>query len=279
MIRFTAGDHFLLVTQDDHAHLSGRLAERLGGAVFAPLTDRAVLDGIAMHDAGWPLHDDLHGADGPTLNRDGLPLNVLEAPLELGIRVWTESARRAAAVHPYTGLLVSLHVLRLSGLFADRKPPPDADVRLDVFRLNQFQQDQIELQEKLRPALGLRIDLPRGLGLVKEGVDRREDLLRHHFDLVRFMDALSLEACSGRRLFPVHEDIRPAPYAAAIRVASAHPSPGELLLEPWPFAVPRIEESVPCRRVPNRKYESVEEFRQIYADAACAELAVRCVPA
>jgi hypothetical protein len=276
MIRFDDGTSYLLITQDDHARMAARFAERLGGPAFAPVTDRAVLDGVALHDCGWPLHD-----DEPTLNRDGLPLSVLEISMDLAVRVWAESARRASEGHPYTGLLVSLHVMRLSGLAAQRGPQPHerANSREELFLLNQFQQGQIELQEELRTRLGLRIDLPRALGLVKEGVDEREDLLRYHYDLVRFMDGVSLELCSGRQLFPTHADVRPAAGAKAITVRSEHPALAEVALDPWPFAVPRIEEQVPCRRVPRRRYRDDAEFRGVYAAAPREQLAVAVRPA
>src|SRR5436309_1353844 len=35
MIRHRQGDDFLLITQDDHARLSGRFAEQIGNAAFA----------------------------------------------------------------------------------------------------------------------------------------------------------------------------------------------------------------------------------------------------
>src|SRR4051794_21366437 len=112
MIRHRRGDEFLLITQHDHAQLSGKLATHLGNETFSPPSPyRESVDGIALHDCGWPLHD-----DNPTLSAQGQPLHVLESPMSVATRVWSESARRAAEVDPYTGLLVSLHVLALSAV-------------------------------------------------------------------------------------------------------------------------------------------------------------------
>ena len=67
MIRHRQGSDFLLITQDDHARLSGRFAEHLGNDRFArPEPRPQTLRGIALHDCGWPLHD-----RRPTLNRTG----------------------------------------------------------------------------------------------------------------------------------------------------------------------------------------------------------------
>ena len=91
MIRHPQGTELLLFTQHDHALLSGRLAERIDGSSIAKPSPRAV-EGISLHDCGWPLHD-----DHPTLNPAGLPLHVFETPVSLATQVWSASARRAAA--------------------------------------------------------------------------------------------------------------------------------------------------------------------------------------
>ena len=92
MIRHRRGDEFLLITQDDHARLSGRFAELVGNDAFDPPAPAGpVILGVSMHDSGWPLHD-----DRPTLNAKGEPLHVLESPMSVATEVWAESARRAA---------------------------------------------------------------------------------------------------------------------------------------------------------------------------------------
>ncbi len=108
MIRRRQGNDLLLITQDDHAALSGRLAKHIGNKQFSmPSPFHLVIEGVSLHDCGWPLHD-----DHPTLNADGLPRNVFEMPPLLAVEVWGESSSRAAVVHPYVGLLVSLHGLQ-----------------------------------------------------------------------------------------------------------------------------------------------------------------------
>ncbi len=145
MIRHRRGDEFFLVTQHDHA-LAGRFARHLGNATFEPPSPlQPVMDGIALHDCGWPLHD-----DRPTLNDRGEPLHVLESPMSIATRVWGESARRVAAHDPYAGLLVSLHVMGLSFIaMRDDDQPHERARAAEVFELNKFQHRQVELQEAL----------------------------------------------------------------------------------------------------------------------------------
>src|SRR5206468_2748540 len=153
----------------------GRFAERIGNERFAaPSPYRETVDGVALHDCGWPSHD-----EEPTLNHKGLPLHVLETPIRLAVRVWSASARRAAEKNDYTALLVSLHVMALSAIAQTRDPTPHERFRdaRELFELNKFQHREAEVQEQLRRRLGLRTDLPLHQGLAKPGIDPDEDLL------------------------------------------------------------------------------------------------------
>jgi hypothetical protein len=274
MIRHRQGNDFLLITQDDHARLSGRFAELIGNAEFAPPSPREeTIRGASLHDCGWPLHD-----DRPTLNRKGEPLHVLESPMVIATRVWTESARRACEEGGrYAGLLVSIHVFTLSASAKreDGTPHERAHSREELFLLNQFQQAQIEHQEDLRRQLGLRTDRPTRLGLLaKRGVDEQEDLLSFNYAWVKAMDAISLDLCCSEDLFPQLDWVQPMPGAAPVTIRVQHPGEGELALDPWPFHGGRIERKVPCRRVPARAYASEDEFREIYAAAPREQFAV-----
>jgi hypothetical protein len=266
MIRHARGDSFLLIKQHDHALLSGRFAERIGNAMFAPPTPfRETVDGIALHDCGWPLHDD----DAPTLNGKGFPLHVLESPMSLATRVWTESARRAAEKHPYTGLLVSLHVTALSSYARSQNPIPHERAKNpgEHFLLNKFQQAQFDLQERLRKKLGMRTDLPLHHGLAEAGVDETEDLLIFDYNLLKTMDRISLDLCCSEDLFSQIEDVYPRPGESPVTIKVRHTGEGSMELSPWPFASEKLDFELPCKRVPARAYGSEQEFRDVYSAA------------
>src|SRR4051812_14497577 len=110
MIRSSAENDFLLITQSDHAAFAGLLAQHIGNDQFESLQPE-VIAAIGAHDAGWPLHD-----DHPTLNGAGLPLHVFESPMSLAAHIWSTSAERADILGPYAALLVSLHQLALSDI-------------------------------------------------------------------------------------------------------------------------------------------------------------------
>ena len=276
MIRHRRGDDFLLIAQHDHALLSGQFAERIGNDTFAaPSPFQETVDGVALHDCGWPLHD-----ERPTLNDDGMPLHVLESPMPISVRVWSESARRAAEKDAYSGLLVSLHVLALSAIAQTNDPTPHERARdaRDVFELNKFQHRQAELQEGLRSELRMRTDLPLRLGLAKAGTDPAEDLLLFNYNLLKLCDRLSLDLCCSEDLFEEVEEVYPRPGAAPVTLKLDHRGEGMMTVDPWPFGTRELEFDLPCRRVPARRYEGEAEFQDVFNKAPADSLRIRLGP-
>lgn len=264
MIRHRHGNEFFLFTQHDHALLSGRLAEQISGSVVArPLP--AAIKGIAMHDCGWPVHD-----DEPTLNARGEPLHVFETPPKIATRVWTASARRAANMDPYSGLLVSLHVLHLSLMSQASHHSQE-----DVFELNKFQHAQIELQEHLRPQVGLRIDRPLTHGLAPRGVSPAEDRLLLDFRLLRAMDALSLALLCSEELSITMDGLVSRPGGDSINVSLTRPSEFNVRVNPWPFEPGPLEHRVPFRRLPAQDFVDEAHLRDEYGRSAVETVTIR----
>lgn len=266
MIRKHVGNEYWLIAQHDHALLAGELARRVGARGYAAPSDSAVR-GIALHDCGWPLHD-----DEPTLNEKGLPLDVFETPPPIGLKVWSEGARRAAREpDAYAALLVSLHTLSLS-VYATT-PSPIVHERFDMsdatnrFEVNKFQQQQIELQEELRRRLGMRVDEPRRFGLAEQSREPRERELIFDFRLLQAMDKLSLSICCTTPPFEALEPLLTEPDGEYRAIDVRRAGTFELALAPWPFRDERLEVSVPFRRLPGRAYASDEAFRAAHGAA------------
>lgn len=265
MIRRRVGETFLLIPQHEHALLSGRIAQHYGNALFAPPQPRQeTLRAVALHDCGWPLHD-----DAPRLNRAGLPLDVFENHLPLSLQMWSEASQRIEHEAPYTRLLVSLHGLHLSSFAAANPHTPQ-----EIFQLNKFQHQEIERQVNLRRELGLATDIPVRLGLALTDEIEAENRLKHNYGLVRIMDVLSLGLCCTELLFPQIDNVLPRPEARPLTLKLRRTSPTSLRIDPWPFDQPSLSFAVPGRVVPARKYSSEEEFQQVHAAAPVQRLAV-----
>ena len=278
MIRHTHGDTFLLITQHDHALLSGKFAERVGNGMFAPPSPyRQVVDGIALHDCGWPLHD-----DEPTLNANGLPSDVFETTRPIALKVWTASADKASAEELYAGLLTSLHVLSLSVFatsetsFAHEKF--DLDDPHERFAVLKFQQREIARQEDLRQRLGLRTEKPlHHAGLPKEGMQRAEDQLQFNFRMLQAMDAISLAACCTKPPMSQTQDVFRTPGGEKVKLSLARRG-NDVLVDPWPFAVNEIALQIPAARVPGTTYASDDALRAAFASAGAEVLTARVLP-
>jgi hypothetical protein len=272
MIRRPTGNDWFLTTQFDHATFSGEIASHFGNATFDPLSPREpVLQAIALHDAGWPLHD-----DAPMLNSSGQPLHVFEMPMSEAVKIWSASTDRATERGgDYCGLLVSLHQLALSAVAMKRDAASHerATGPRGQFELNKFQQKQIERQEQLRNRLGLRTDLPLTLGLAPPRVSEAEDLLRRNFRLLTLADRLSLQLCCGKMLFPQIDGILPRAGGEPIDITTRFIADNELVIDPWPFSEKRLTTPVPARRLPAAPFPDVKTFRDAYR-AAPAERVV-----
>jgi hypothetical protein len=259
MIRRSIADEFLLVTQTAHARLAADLALEIGNQQFSsPLPRQPVLDAIAMHDAGWPAHD-----ESPTINCHGQPAHALEMPLDIMLPIWANSTDFAAAKHPYGGLLVSLHGLSLSA----RAHVTATDMPL-VFALNKFQHRQIEVQETLRLQLGMRVDRPLHHGLAKFGTAPEEDLLLFDFSLLQLADQLSLNLCFGEAKQPEMANVFPRPGQKAITVRFDFAKSAHFFVDPWPFAKDELHVQFPSRRIPARTYSDHADLCRTYSTAA-----------
>jgi hypothetical protein len=264
MIRRQVGQEYWLISQDDHARLSGQLAGHFGTGRFVPPSSASAILGIGLHDCGWPIHD-----QQPTLNEQGQPRDVFETPPALGLKVWEAAARRAIEADAYAGLLVSLHGLALS-VFATGPSPlggekwslTDPRIRFEV---NRFQHNMIELQEALRRQLELRTDQPLKNGLAAESFDPAEQRLTCDFRLLQAMDQLSLCICCTAPPFQT---------LGHLSIAVSRPTSRLLTLAPWPFKPERLEFEVPFRRLPARAFANDAEFQAAFEAATIERFTV-----
>jgi hypothetical protein len=272
MIRRDAGHDFLLITQTDHAALAAELARHFGNSKFTRASPQSIA-ATGLHDAGWPLHD-----DQPTLNDRWHPLDVFEVPRAIALQVWTASADRAVEVDPYAGLLVSLHSLSLS-ILPHASPQGkgesfDVQKMHDQFAINKFQHREVERQEHLRRQLGFNPDLPLKLGLADAKGSAKDDQLRFDFRLLQVMDLLSLCLCCSKPPQEQSGEVLRSPTASPITLKISKSLDGTVHAYPWPFDQKRIDLTLPYRRIGARRFDSLEEFRDVYHAAKTGSLHV-----
>jgi Protein of unknown function (DUF3891) len=91
---------WLLISQVDHAHLSGELTRNLQ----SPLSQE-VIEAITHHDDGWAAWE-----AAPKLNPEsGEPISFYEMPLEEALTIWDASIAAARKFGPLAGFIVAGH--------------------------------------------------------------------------------------------------------------------------------------------------------------------------
>jgi uncharacterized protein DUF3891 len=262
MIRRAYHHELLIIAQNDHAELAGKLVKHVGNSLFAaPMPLASVERAVAEHDRGWIRQD-----VSPQFNPEKLPAHVFEIDHAISLAAWTESVNLCAAKDPYAALLISLHSMRLAAHVANHLGPQnDQASRVQSFKVQQFLHLQIEIQEMLRRQLGLAIDMPLRGGLAERGASPEEDLLAANFSLMQLLDQISLNLCFDEVLFDRVGGIFPRPGAAPLTVLIDRPDKGVMRLDPWPFDDAVIDLKVPAKRMSIRGYRDETDLA-----AACA---------
>jgi hypothetical protein len=110
IVRAQPDGRLLCIHQTSHALMAYGFCRHWGNSDFAAPTPHApVLAGIAQHDGGWSEWE-----AAPRLRADGAPMDFMHGPsLAEKLAIWQRGIERAAAQHPYAGLLVGRHAALL----------------------------------------------------------------------------------------------------------------------------------------------------------------------
>lgn len=257
-----------LVTQVEHGRLAGELAAAWGGEVVdAPEPRDAVVLAAARHDEGWRRRDARLLFD-PDERR---PLHFLDVAADEHVRLYRDGIRTVTAADAYAGLLVGMH---WTGLYRGRWARPGAVARVggDADRA---------LQDR-----AVRAEQRRWVDVLDEvwtddGPRRAfESRAWHHHALLQLWDLLSLhlvtvpldvpspagppvpfgpqlrllEHAPERVLLP---PVAPRPGAAEVQVTAWVGRPGEVHLDPFPFAAP-VEVEIEHVLLPDREWSEAE---------------------
>lgn len=203
-------DGLLLFTQEQHAHLSGDLAERLREAAD-PRAD--FVRATREHDNGWREYD-----ERPRRNPSGGATAYSEMPRDEYRAIWRRGIARAAGMGEYVGLLVSLHGMRM---FAKRTGEED----------RAFYAEERGNEDALLARMGM--------GGSWEALP---EPARHHSAWIAFLDGLTLFALDGWKS-PWASDLDGLGRVEARREGES------VVVAPWPFDAPRLAFRLAGRRI------------------------------
>jgi hypothetical protein len=252
------GDAWMLISQVEHARLSGALAAAWSDRV-APLPPPRdeMIAAIAKHDDGW-LAWELR----PTV-LEGRPREFLEMPFDESLAIWRRSIAVAQTVGPMGAYAVSGHFSILAQAAKDREPRSFAWLDL----ADEFLEEQADLQAQWRAECRARY-----------GPEAGADRTRQAVDLLRFFDFASLWFCRAPRNEPETIDLG-TEASVTFRPEGKPESPegAFMLLEPWPFIGDRLEVAVVGRVVPAVDYPTPDSLAK--APSSNARLAWTLLPA
>lgn len=106
IIREMPNEQLLCIPQTNHALMAADFCRHWGNRDFdTPEPYSPTLSAIAQHDNGW-YEWELR----PKLRPDGFPMDFVNDPDVIAkVQLWRRSVSRAAAQHPYAGILVGRH--------------------------------------------------------------------------------------------------------------------------------------------------------------------------
>lgn len=259
----------LLIRQTDHAALAGVFAEHWGNADFAlPSPRDAVIAAAVHHDDGWLLWETAPRLD-PSTRR---PYQFTAMPLAEHISFYRAGIEHVLTLAPYAGLLTLMH---LAGLYqmrfnTDRHMQPKT-LSSDEERMQRQFLDELHQQQE-----SLLQELPQR-GVPASWLEGRR--LWCNYKLLQMYDRLSLYFCTAP---PRPVELGPAPldYAGGETRFTLTPLTERVVsIAPYPFVRSPLPFSVRARIVPDRDYESDEEFRAVFAQAPVMELSFEaCAP-
>jgi hypothetical protein len=246
IVRYESDGSIVMITQNDHAQLSGLFAAHWGNDAFERPRPYASLVRAAMfHDRGWIRYE-----TGPQLNpQTGKTPSYREVPNDrTQLEAFEWAGDWLSAIDPYAGLMITKH---RSGLWQGRYgviTHPPAIQRGTLPPEIQAFIARSEAKQKV----------------AAEKLDAKEIAI--NYNLLQVWDMMSLYICSTEALAPDRIEPVPIAYSGAAGVAmTLTPLQSDTIaLDPYPFDQPSLTTSVILRRLARNKFKDSAELQTVY---------------
>jgi hypothetical protein len=239
-----------MITQNDHAKLSGLFAAHWGNQRFEkPRPFASATRAAQYHDAGWLRYE-----TKPFFNADtGKTPNFRDVPndrTQLASYQW--ALDWMTDIDGYAGVLISKH---RTGLWQSR---------YGVIKQPAFAQ-RGKLSDEIEAFIKRNETKQKAIGAAFDGHE-----LAVNYHLLQVWDLLSLYICTQEK--HKEEAIEPVltSYAegAGICLRLSPRSPTRIAVDPFPFDQPSLDLSVIYRRLPESRFQDAHAFEAAYFGAA-----------
>jgi hypothetical protein len=247
IVRKQEDGSLILVSQNDHAKLSGIFAARWGNRNFErPHPFESVMRGTAFHDIGWSRYD-----TGPVYDAEKkFCPSFFQVPLDATqLGAFQTGIDWLTGIDRYAGLMISRHRTGLwhgrYGAFTHPAPPPPR-------AMTKLLTDFIAYNEAIQTEQML-------------GIDRAE--FDVNFRLLQVWDVLSLHICTD---FPKPDyiDVVPTGYgvegAAGVRMTLMPLDGRRIEIRPYPFEVKSLPFDYVYRTLDTSDFPDEAAFRKAY---------------
>ncbi|MFQ5802974.1 MAG: DUF3891 family protein [Candidatus Methylomirabilales bacterium] len=259
MIRRPYDNGWVVISQMDHARLSGALMARWGNETFAPPIPQAeALFAISEHDNGW---DEWERA--PEIHPEtGYPLQFNELRFEPFSAIWRRGTERHRKARPYTSLILALHAASLARRRLEKASRPHEGQEGDRFLGEEWPDTEAA---RLSTFIAEMEQLRMGLfdAVMAESRRKREELQAEcttNFRLLQVGDVVSLELCCGL-CEPFTIDQVPALGGGhSLSVKFEPVSKDTVAVSPYPFSQRDVTVAVRGRILRQKVFTSPEEL-------------------
>ena len=235
---------WVLVSQVDHAHVSGQLAAAWQSIDLLAGSDRdELIFAIDHHDDGWAKWDQNPRVDA----RTGRPRQFTEMQLTDSLDIWTRTIESAAEAGPLAGYAVAGHfiyLMRTASAWCERDT---TDALLARHWVADFEARQTKW-------LAAR----QSTGQVSQAYETGQTAVA----TLQLFDVLSLWLCCAERTTPAEFSL---PNESTVTLAPD--GTDRITVSPWPFADDRLDLSVPGRSIPARAYQNAADLADTESEA------------
>ncbi|MEA2980849.1 MAG: hypothetical protein QOF09_2672 [Alphaproteobacteria bacterium] len=260
IVRYESDGSIVMITQNDHAQLSGLFAAHWGNASFETPRPHASLVKAAMfHDRGWIRYE-----TSPHINPEtGKTPNYREVPNDPGqLEAFAWAGEWLSKIDAYAGLMISKHRTGLwQGRYGVISYPPAIQRGTLPPPIQSFIANSEAQQKDAAAAL-----------------DQGE--LSVNYNLLQVWDMISLYLCSTEHLKEDRIEPVPVSYSGKPGVAmrltplEAH----TVALDPYPFDQPSLTTNVIFRRLTQNKFRDSAELQSVYFKTAPQLASFKLVP-
>jgi len=227
------GESWVLLSQVEHARVSGELAECWASPELVPRDE--IVGTLFHHDDGWADWERQPGVDVES----GRPIAFTEMPDDAKYAIWRASVERTRALGALQGAIVAWHFIELPrGTNRWQETAGDLGAAAESF-----------IKEYSALADGWLTEW------LAEDTANTKEAARRALEWLQMFDVVSLWLCMAES-----RESRTIGLPGGANMVFNPKSLSQICVKPWPFREDRVRLEIEGRRVPVRRYADAADL-------------------